>query len=169
MLTSKSGKEDVQEAMRQGVADYIVKPYNFYILSKKIEAALKYSVAVKARQDFDQSEHLTFTREGDLTIMVFRSALSNPALQEEAKKIFTPTFLKLTKNDTRVIDLRSLPLFNESDIRFLDGIIALLGGGVLHIIAGKYYGDIVAVADFEERVNLYISFGDFEVFLNKES
>ena len=168
MLTSKSGKQDVQEAMRYGVVDYIIKPYNFNTLSKKIQAALKYSDAVKAMKDFEQSEHLSVIREGGVTIMAFRSALDNPAVLEDTKNTVTVTFLKLTKNDIRVIDLRAIPSFKEKDIRFLKVIISLLGSGEIHIIAGKYYGDIVGAADFDEHIKLYISFGDFEVYMNRE-
>lgn len=168
MLTSKSGKESVIEAMRIGVVDYIVKPYNFFNLSKKIGSALRYSLAVKTKNEISRAQYIDIMREKGITTISFKSALNNHALIDEARKLFNPAFINQTKNDAKVLDLRSLPEFRDSDIQFLETLISLLGNTNLHIVAGKYYGDLVAVADLEQKINLFISYGDFEVLINRD-
>ena len=168
MLTSKTGKEYVIEAMRQGVLDYIVKPYNFANLSRKIESAIKQGSAVKTRVEINRTEFILITRDAGVTSMAFLSNLSNPDLIADAKKLIHSSFLKMIKNDIKLIDLRGLNEFKSSDINILIGIISLFGSEEIHLVAGKHYGELVSSSNIEERVRLYISFGDFEVFINQK-
>jgi twitching motility two-component system response regulator PilH len=168
MITSKTGKEYVIEAMRQGVLDYIVKPYNFTNLSKKIESAIKQGSIVKTREELNRTEFILVTRDSGITSMTFLSNLSNPGLIADAKKIIHPSFLKLIANDIKLIDIRGLNEFKSSDVLILNGIISLFNSEDIHVVAGKHYGELVAASDIEERVRVYISYGDFEVFINQK-
>jgi CheY-like chemotaxis protein len=168
MLTSKTEREYVIEAMRQGVLDYIVKPYNFTNLSKKIESAIRQGNAVKTREEINRTEFILVTRDAGITSMTFLSNLSNPDLIADVKKIIHPSFLKFVKNDIKLIDLRGLNDFKDSDVLILNKIISFFGSEDIHIVAGKYYGELVTASDIEERVKLYISYGDFEVFINQK-
>ncbi|MCP4129883.1 MAG: response regulator [bacterium] len=166
MLTSRSDKKDVQEAMRLGVIDYIVKPYNYFSLSKKIGLGLKYNTVQKAKDAVARTNNISASRENGITIITFMANFSNPDLLQDAKRTFNPSFLKMIKNDKIVFDLRSLPGFLDTDIKPFESLMALIGLTNLNIIAGKNYGQLVALMDLEESINLFISEGDFEVFMS---
>ena len=168
MLTSKTGKEDVIKAMKLGVVDYIIKPYKYDNLSKKINAALKYGKALRLKEEIERTNHICITRETLKTIISFKSKLSNPALLKELKIIFSRAFLNMIQKDNVVLDLRTIPDFQENDIQYLENIISILRRQDLNIIAGKYYGSLVASGDLEERINLFISYGDFEIFIDSK-
>lgn len=168
MVTSKTGKEYVVEAMRHGVTDYIVKPYNYFNLSKKIESALIQGSAAKTREEINRTEFILVTRDKGITALTFLSNLSNPNLIAEVKKLLHASFLKLIKNDIKLMDIRGISEFNESDIKILKVIISLFSSEVIHLVAGRHYGELVASSDIEVRVRLYISYGDFEVFINQK-
>jgi len=164
MITAKSTKENVAEAMKLGVIDYISKPYNFFSLSKKIGIAIRYSSAIKVRNAYSQSSHVSITRDNGISIITFKTILSEESFIREFKTIFNSTFLKVIKKDKILLDLRSLPVFLDNDIKTLNNIISLFGSLNLHILAGKYYGDIVSMTELDEEIPLFISLGDFEIY-----
>lgn len=45
MITALSGKEHVTDALKNGAADYIVKPFDLDVLLKKISRVLKFECA----------------------------------------------------------------------------------------------------------------------------
>lgn len=166
MLTSKSQKESVQTAMQMGVIDYIVKPYKIDTFSKKIETAIKYK-NLKESQDTD-SEFLTVSRDTGRTVISFKSHLRNRKVLEDAKNLFSRSFLALTKKDILIFDLRTLSDLTDEEIPILDRIVEIFSGKVIYIIAGRHYGSIIANTDYEEeKVKIYISSGDLEVELDQ--
>jgi len=84
----------------------------------------------------------------------------------EARKIFNAVFLKLARNDNIVFDLRSLGDVDAEDASVLSVIAGLFSEKEVNIVAGRHYGTLVSLVDFEERIRLHISFGDLEVYLN---
>ena len=168
MITSKSDRTYVLNSMRYGVIDYIVKPYNFFMLSKKIDAALKYGVILREQDMIERTSYVDVSKDSDNTIISFKSELGSKVVLDEAKRIFNSTFVNRIGSGNVVLDLRTVPEFNSKDVSFLEKIIALFGTKNLHIIAGKHYGTIIESSDLEDRVKLFISFGDFEIFVNQE-
>ncbi len=165
MITSKTNKEDVVLAMRLGVIDYIVKPYEVNSFQKKIESALNISQSV--REEDERNQQITIIRNAGITTITPRMSLSSKTFLDEARQVFNTSFLMMVKKDTMVIDLRVIPEFTEKDIKSIEVMISLLGNEKMNFIAGKHYGDIVALTDIDDKHNLFISQGDFEVFINK--
>jgi CheY-like chemotaxis protein len=163
MLTSKTGKEYVTEAMRHGVVDYLIKPYNYFQLSNKITSALNQASGYQTESD----ELVAVKRDRGLAIVEFRSKLADKKLIQELRSIFTPTFIKQTSRDIKVLDIRGVPEVEENDLSILNTIISIISASNLHVIAGTHYGTIVSSSDLEENIHLYITFGDFELWFNK--
>ncbi|HPB82371.1 MAG TPA: response regulator [Spirochaetota bacterium] len=165
MVTSKKEKEDVVRAMRLGVVDYIVKPFSADNLKQKLASALRQGLA--ARIDDERNTQIVVTRNGGVTFITPRMSLSSKTFLEEARQVFNSSFLRMVAKDRVVVDLRALPEFSENDIKPLEAIIALLAPMKLNVIAGKHYGDVITLTDIDDRHNLFITEGDFEVFLAK--
>lgn len=165
MVTSKKAKEDVVKAMRLGVVDYIVKPFSADYIKKKVESAIRYGQAV--RQDDERNRQIMVTRNSGVTFITPRMNLQSKAFIDEAKQVFNPSFLRMIARDRVVIDLRALPEFGENDVKPLETIFALFAPMKLNVIAGKHYGEVVSFTDIEDKHNLFITEGDFEVFLNR--
>lgn len=167
MVTSKTGKEDVIRAMKLGVADYIVKPYLFENLHKKIDSALRTGPIVKD-EDEDSNHSISVHRISGIAGIALKARPSSRAFLEDARQLFNPSFLTMTKKDTIVIDLRGLPEFGEADVKPFEAILKIFAPMCLNIVAGKHFGEIVALTDLESSHNLFISYGDFEVSLGKK-
>ena len=163
MVTSKKEKEDVVRAMRLGVVDYIVKPFNSDNLKKKLASALRQGL--EARLDDERNSQIIVTRNSGITYITPRMQLSTKTFFDEARQVFNSSFLRMVAKDIVVIDLRALPEFSEKDIKPLEGMITLLAPMKLNVIAGKHYGDVITLTDIDDRHHLFITEGDFEIFL----
>lgn len=163
MVTSKKEKDDVVRAMRMGVVDYIVKPFNSENLKKKLASALRQGLA--ARLDDERNSQIIVTRNSGITFITPRMSLSSKTFLEEARQVFNSSFLRMVTKDAVVIDLRAIPEFSENDIKPLEAMITLLSPMKLNVIAGKHYGDVITLTDIDDRHNLFITEGDFDVFL----
>ncbi|MGV7928042.1 MAG: PleD family two-component system response regulator [Spirochaetota bacterium] len=168
MLTSKSKKEDVVTAMRQGAADYIIKPHTYAMLTQKIDAALRIGHIQKLEEAAERTEHINLSRGTGTTLISFKTGIKDREVLAEARKIFNAVFLKLARNDNIVFDLRSLGDVDAEDASVLSVIAGLFSEKEVNIVAGRHYGTLVSLVDFEERIRLHISFGDLEVYLNSK-
>ncbi len=164
MLSSKSQREDVTMAMQMGVVDYIVKPHNINMLLGKIETAFKYK---HLKEDNDSDAHnILIKRDIGRTVISFKSRLSEKKLLDEIKSVFNRGFLSVTQKDIMVFDLRILDDLNEKELPALKAILEVFSSRVVYLVAGRYYGIIIANGDFsEEKVKIYISSGDMELEL----
>lgn len=169
MLSSKKDKESVTNAMKHGVADYMVKPCNQALLLKKIETAIKYSKMQKETDNNERSEHISISRGVGRTVLTFTTSLNDKKFMENLKGIFKRGFLVMTVRDTIVLDLRSLKDISKSDIPVLNAVFALFAGKPVYVIAGRHYGTIVENYDSPESVHLYISPGDMESEITEET
>jgi two-component system cell cycle response regulator DivK len=167
MITSTAKKEDLHKAMRYGVIDYILKPYDVNIFSKKIQSALKYSQVLKDKIESERSQHIEISRSGGKTVIAFLSRLREKYVIDEARRIFSSHFLKTTQKDTTIVDLRSLPDLSPEEMPIVEAIVKLFPDRELFIVAGRHYGTVIAEADFDDRIHLFISFGDLELHLEK--
>jgi len=62
MLTALPKKEDIYKAMRYGVLDYVLKPYDVELFKKKIQTALQYSRMMKSEKELERSQHIDISR-----------------------------------------------------------------------------------------------------------
>jgi twitching motility two-component system response regulator PilH len=164
MLTSKSKKDDVIKTLRYGVIDYVIKPHNYYTLETKISSALIHGDAVREKDYLERTENISVSRHNNALAIAFWSKLSDPAVIHDAKGIFNEAFLKIIKNDIIVLDLRGLVEFQKDDVVVIEKLITILGNCKVNMVAGKYYGSLVQYTDVEDSVNLFITYGDFEIF-----
>jgi hypothetical protein len=54
------------------------------------------------------------------------------------------------------------------EVPVLETILRLFPERALYVVAGRHYGTIIAAAEFDERIQLYISFGDLELALGQK-
>lgn len=167
MVTSKTAKDDVIKAMRMGVADYIVKPYAIENLKKKIQSILRLKEASKVTPE-KTTHAIEVTRFAGISNIALKVRPSTKYFFDDARQLFNPSFLTMTRKDTIVVDLRALPEFEESDVAPLQKILDIFAPARINIIAGKHYGELVSLTDLESNHTLFISYGDFEVFLDKK-
>ena len=160
ILTSKHDRETVIDAMRRGVIDYIVKPYNLEKLVSKIKAAITYS-GVKKQENEDA--FIEINHRGDMAVIVMKGNLLDHGFQNDVKTVFNAFFLKQVHGRVCVFDLRSIEELNDAAMKELMIILTLFAGSKIKIVAGRHYGEIVSMADIEDKAELFLSFGDLEL------
>lgn len=163
MLTSNKEKGTVFEAMRHGVADYIIKPYNIDKLNLKIQAAINYSTHKKNYEDY-----IVLNRKRDITVVVMRGSLGEKDFQNDARTVFNPFLMKQMTGKTCIFDMRSVVEMNDDDLLRLTDMVKIFSLSKLKIVAGRHYGAIVAKTGIEEQAELFLSFGDLELALNTD-
>lgn len=163
MLTSNKEKKTVVEAMRHGVVDYIVKPYNADKLNLKINAAINYS-SHKKSHNYD--DFIELNRKGDITVVIMRGSFGDKGFQSDARTVFNPFLLKQMAGKTCIFDMRSVTELSDEDLGRLADMVKLFSISKLKIVAGRHYGAIVAKTELEEQAELFLSFGDLELALN---
>jgi len=163
MLTSDKGKDSVIDAMRHGVVDYIVKPYNPQILSKKIKSV----IGLRGAHLSDSLDDLIdVSRKGDIALITMRGGLATKEFQSEVRTVFNAFFLKQVNGKKCIFDIRAANDMTDADLKSLMTYIEIFKDTDLHIVAGKHYGAIVGGSDVEESAGLYLSFSDLELALN---
>ena len=169
MLSAQSEKNAVISAMRYGVSDYIVKPYDITMLTHKIHSAISYSRMQRYQEENTRSELIRVMRGSGRTVIIFEGQLSNPRMIDEAKSIFNRFFMTMAAKDELVFDLRNTPKIEAKDLPVLKVMIALFPSRVVHIIAGRHYGEIVqdSTIGTDDLAQLYVSAGDMEIALTK--
>jgi CheY-like chemotaxis protein len=163
MLTSSKEKENVVEAMRHGVVDYIVKPYNPDKLNLKIRAAINYG-GMKKQQSTDT--FMEINRKGDMTVIMMRGSVTEKGFQNDVKTIFNNFFMKQVHGKICIFDIRNVNEMQDQDIEEFVRIINMFSDSKKKIVAGRHYGAIVATTNLEELAELFLSFGDLELAMN---
>ena len=169
MVSSQSEKSAVISAMRLGVSDYIVKPYDITSLKKKIDIAIAYSRMQKYEHEADKSSMIEVKRGNGRTAVIFNAPLGMPGMTDQMKRIFNHSFMALSARDALILDLRETDRYEAEDAKILSVILALFPSRKVYIIAGRHYGAIVESSDLEisDRVSLFISPGDMEMELSE--
>jgi len=163
MLTSNKEKETVVEAMRHGVVDYIVKPYNPDKLNLKIRAAINYG-GMKKQQNMEI--FIEISRKGDMSVIMMRGSISEKGFQNDVKTVFNSFFMKQIHGKTTIFDMRNVSEMKEPDIEEFGKIVEMFADSTVKIVAGRHYGTIVTATDLEEKAELFLSFGDLELAMN---
>jgi DNA-binding response OmpR family regulator len=163
MLTSNKEKETVMEAMRHGVIDYIVKPYNPDKLNLKIRAAIDYSTHKKNYEDY-----IVLNRKRDITVAVMRGSLGEKGFQDDARTVFNSFLMKQMTGKICIFDMRAVSEMSDDDLLKLGEMVKLFYQSTLKIVAGRHYGAIVSKTEIEKDAELFLSFGDLELALNTD-
>ena len=163
MVTSIAKKEFIMTALKLGVVDYVIKPYEGDSLKKKIAFALRHGTK-KREQETASSGSMELVRSGGRTSISFKENWRDFILTE-AKHIFTPFLRERIKKDTVIFDLRLLKNLAPEEVKILDKFATYFEGENLHIVAGRHTGSIISNSDLENTSNLFITHGDLELFL----
>ena len=168
MLTSVKERDTVIKAMRSGVVDYTVKPYDIDSMRNKIKSALHYSEMKRRELAEEKSERIFTSRDDEMILISFRSNLREKELLSEARTVFNPVFFKQIMNRICIIDLRGVLDFEPADVRILEVLVKLFADREVLLVAGRHYGMIAAEANFEDSTQIFISFGDMELYRTKK-
>lgn len=168
MLTAVKDKDTVTRAMRSGIIDYIVKPYDVESIRGKIRAALRYSDMKRKELVEERSELIYTSRDEEMVLISFKTNLSDKTLLHEAKVVFNAFFFKQITSRDCIIDLRAVPDFEPADVKVLEVLLKLFADREVMVVAGRHYGSIIADADLDESIQIFISFGDMELYRMKK-
>ncbi len=168
VLTSAGDRAMVRDAVRYGIADYIVKPHDHEKLRDKINSAIRYRNLKRDQQCCENTDRIMVSHSQDTTMISFMTPPGNKEFLDEARKVFTQFFFKSVASRNCVIDLRPLREFSEADSRVMNGLMKLFGTRQVNIVAGRHYGELVENASLPENVNLFVTFGDMEIAVNKQ-
>ncbi|HOP64864.1 MAG TPA: response regulator [Spirochaetota bacterium] len=166
IFTINKDKESVVDALRSGAFDYIVKPHDPNKLSIKIKSAIRYGISRKA-QNLD--EFIEISHRGEMIVITMRGAIQETGFREAAKSLFTGFFMKNIRDKICIFDIKEMNDFTVEDVRELVKILSLFSEGKIKIVTGKHYGEIVSSTDLDDKVELYLSFGDLDHALDIES
>lgn len=168
MLTSVKDKDTVVKAMKSGVIDYSVKPYDVETLRSKILSALRYSELKRRELAEERSEHIFTSRDDEMIIISFKSNLREKELLIEAKTVFNPFFFKQIMNRDCILDLRAVMDFEPTDVKILEILLKLFVNREVLVVAGRHFGAIVSGVNLDDSVQVFISFGDMELYRMKK-
>jgi len=164
MLTAIKKKEKVIEAMRYGIIDYLIKPHDIDRLHSKIDSAIMYG-NMKRAEKLSKSNVINVFIDQTTAVIEFKERPSVKEVLEEAKVTFNKFFFSQIAKRKCVIDLRIVYEINEHDIKILEMIAGLFQGKDLYIVAGKHYGIMIANSSIEDIAEMFISYGDLEIYL----
>jgi putative transposase len=164
MQCTTARREDVLNAMQYGITDYLIKSLDVNIFRRKIDAALEYSKIHREELEAMRESHITISYQTGKTIVSVKTRLKDDNVMKEAREKLNETFRDITRNDLCILDLRYLPELEESEVPRIREIVELIPDRKLYIVAGRHYGTIMMETEFEERVQVFISFGDMEIY-----
>ncbi|HOP64823.1 MAG TPA: response regulator [Spirochaetota bacterium] len=162
MLTVSKERESVIEAMRHGAVDYMVKPYSIDKLVLKIKSAISYG-GDKKQQNMDV--FIEITRKGEIAVITMKGGIREKGFQNDVRTVFNPFFMKQVHGKTCIFDIKEMNDFTDEDIRELERIVSMFPESKVKVVTGKHYGTIVGGSDLDEKVELFLSFGDLELAL----
>ncbi|HPS56915.1 MAG TPA: response regulator [Spirochaetota bacterium] len=164
ILTINKDKETAINALRSGAIDYIIKPYDPNKLSVKIKSAIHYGLNRKL-QNLD--ELIEISRKGEMVLITMRGGIREKEFQAAINTLFTPFFMKSISGKICIFDIREINSFSDDDVREFVKVLSMFYESNIKIVTGKHYGEIVGSADIDEKVELFLSFGDLDHALDK--
>lgn len=164
IVAEKTEQARVTDAMKLGVDDYLLKPYTVEQLEEKLESAFSWNVFHQIHTDEDPT--LRFDREQGRAVIAFLENLTAPATREAVAALVTPDFMRAIESDHCVLDLRLVSGMTSNELPALREVLSLLSPLEVHIVAGRNFGLLLEpVLEMGDRVQLYLSFGDFALAL----
>ena len=155
VFTGRLEREKVMEARRLKVKAYIAKPLKHDILLDRVEKALRESSPP------DPETPILTTRTPGRTVLSFHARLDYGFLQEFYSQA-NSVFLELIKKDDCVLDLVMLADMSQEEVSVLEKIIDRFQGMRLHVIAGRNMGAIVKHGGLDRKVEIFMSWEEFE-------
>lgn len=162
IITAHSKKDFIMQAMKHGVQDYIIKPFNNERLKAKIMATLQYSSQWQRKKT--NAQGLIVERKSGVTRVQFIN-LHVANINDQVKKAFSPTLMRLAARDTFILDIRNLDTFETLESKILMRIIEALKEYTKFLVAGKHYGAVVSETDLEDHIKTFITAGDLDQFI----
>jgi len=160
MLTSNKERTSVIEAMRYGISDYIVKPYDPDKLNLKIKSAIAHA-DIKRNQSSDV--FIEIARKGEMALVIMRGSIKDNGFKNDVKTVFNSFFMKQVNGKVCVFDIRNMEDFDSNDVKEFVSLLKFFSDSKIKVITGKHYGSIVSNSDIENTVELYLSYGDMEL------
>ena len=159
ILTVNNDKETSINALRAGAIDYLCKPYEPNHLSMKLKSAIHYGMGRKL-QNLD--EFIEISHRGELLVITMRGAVGDINFKDSVRRMFNSFFIKNTYGKICIFDIREIKDFSEDDVREFVKILSMFHEAEVKVITGKHYGEIVSNSDLDDRVQLFLSFGDLD-------
>ena len=159
IFTVNKDRETVIDALKSGAFDYVVKPYDPNRLSMKIKSAVHYGINRKLQ---NLSEFIEISRKGEMVLITMRGGIRESGLQDAAKAMFTGFFMKNLQGKICIFDIREMKDFTDDDIVEFIRILSMFSGAIIKVVTGKHYGEIVSSADLDDKIELFLSYGDLE-------
>jgi len=163
IFTIDKDKETVINALRSGAIDYIVKPYNPYQLGWKIKSAIQYGISKKLQ---NQDEFIEVSHKGEIFVITMRGEIRETGFQNALKKIFNAFFMKQIHGKICIFDIKEIKDFSDADVSEFIRILSMFYDAQIKIVTGKHYGEIVSCSDIDQKVELFLSFGDLDHAMN---
>jgi len=163
ILTINKDKESVIDAMRYGVFDYIVKPYDPDKLGIKIKSAINHGANIKNR---NTDEYIEIKHKGENASITMRGGIREKEFQDDLKTLFNTFFIRQVQGKICIFDIKEMKDFNDDDVREFMRILSMFTGSKIKVVTGKHYGQIVSSSGIDERVELYLSSGDLDLVMN---
>jgi CheY-like chemotaxis protein len=159
IFTVEKDKETVIDALRSGAIDYIIKPYNPEKLKIKIKSAINYGINRKLHK---LDEFIEISHKGEMVLITMRGGIRENGFQNALTTLFNAFFIKQINGKICIFDIKEMNDFDNDDVREFVRIVLMFSGGKIKIVTGKHYGEIVSSADIDEKVELFLSFGDLD-------
>jgi two-component system, chemotaxis family, chemotaxis protein CheY len=164
ILSAMTKREDVLNAMKYGVVDYVSKNLDDNDFLHKVKVALHNFRVTRNVRGEDEDQPVVIKKEENRATISFRQKLSDYETGKEVQKIFTRSYISLLAGNLVIFDLRMIQELEKSDIGFIAEVMFMLKESSIAIVAGKHYGFLVSEANLEESIELFISHGDLEEF-----
>ncbi|HMW58390.1 MAG TPA: response regulator [Leptospiraceae bacterium] len=148
-----------------GVVDTISPGLTQDLLRKKILQSLVLAEKHKLDHNLKRANHIHVRRTPGRTDISILSGLKEFSFQE-AKTVLNPFFVRLTKNDSMVLDIRAIPNINETELPLLQQIIDLVANEKLILIAGRHLGLLIAETEIGETVPTFFTQEEAEQHLS---
>jgi CheY-like chemotaxis protein len=169
MYSSKTKKEDILLAMKLGVADYISKNCEDFILSGKSRSSIADARKKRAMMAKNDVNNIVIDRREKITYIIFRFTLKSESAINERKKVFTGAFLKTLADTVVIFDYRLINDMDADEISQLKYLFSLFPEREMLIVCGKHYGAFAADLDMDGKNKFFISMGDAELYVESRT
>lgn len=164
IFTVNKDRETVINALKSGAFDYIVKPHDPNKLSTKIKSAIHYGINRKLQ---NPGEFIEISRKGEMVLITMRGGAREKEFHDAAEALFTGFFMKNLHGKICIFDIREMKDFSNEDVNEFIKILSMFSESKIKIVTGKHYGEIVSSADLDDKVELFLSYGDLDHALEK--
>jgi len=159
IFTVNKDRETVINALKSGAFDYVVKPHDPNKLNIKIKAAVHYGINRKAQK---LDEFIEISRKGEMVLITMRGGAREKEFHDTAESLFTGFFMKNLQGKICIFDIREMKDLSNEDVNEFVRILSMFSGAEIKIVTGKHYGEIVSSTDIDEKVELFLSYGDLD-------